>query len=71
MDSQATETFDPDIQAFFQECSKKLDECHDRHERLVKISRDITIESKVSEVYQSVCCILLYSPWARFTVFRE
>jgi len=38
--------FDPEVQAFFQICSKKLDEHNDRHERLVKLSRDITIESK-------------------------
>jgi len=38
--------FDPEVQAFFQMCSKKLDEHNDRHERLVKLSRDITIESK-------------------------
>ncbi len=38
--------FDAAIQAFFQECSKKLDDHNDRHERLVKLSRDITIESK-------------------------
>ena len=38
--------FDPEIQSFFRDCSKQLDTCHDRHERLVKLSRDITIESK-------------------------
>ena len=38
--------FDAVIQYFFQDCSKKLDEHNDRHERLVKLSRDITIESK-------------------------
>lgn len=38
--------FDVEVQAFFQECSKKLDEHNDRNERLVKLSRDITIESK-------------------------
>lgn len=32
--------------AQFQIYSKELDEKHDRHERLVKASRDITIESK-------------------------
>ncbi len=36
----------PEILAFFQDCSKQLDAHHDRHERLVKISRDITVESK-------------------------
>lgn len=30
----------------FSKISEELDEKHDRHERLVKISRDITIESK-------------------------
>jgi hypothetical protein len=30
----------------FREMSMELDEKHDRHERIVKISRDITIESK-------------------------
>ena len=45
---QVSESFDPEIQSFFQECSQKLDQIHDRHERLVKISRDITIDSKVN-----------------------
>jgi hypothetical protein len=40
------ESFDPEIQAFFSDCSKKLDTHHDRYERVVKLSRDITIESK-------------------------
>jgi len=40
------DNFDPQIQSFFLDCSKQLDTCHDRHERLVKLSRDITIESK-------------------------
>ncbi|EFX86564.1 hypothetical protein DAPPUDRAFT_307773 [Daphnia pulex] len=40
------ESFDPDIQSFFSDCSKKLDTHHDRYERVVKLSRDITIESK-------------------------
>ena len=43
---QTEESFDPVIQAFFYDCSKKLDTHHDRYERLVKLSRDITIESK-------------------------
>lgn len=30
----------------FQQYSRELDEKHDRYERLFKISRDITIESK-------------------------
>ena len=38
--------FDPEIQSFFRDCSKTLDAYHDRHERIVKQSRDITIESK-------------------------
>ncbi|XP_057375430.1 translin-associated protein X-like [Daphnia carinata] len=40
------ELFDPEIQSFFHDCSKKLDTHHDRYERIVKLSRDITIESK-------------------------
>lgn len=32
--------------AEFQNYQKELDNKHDRHERLVKLSRDITIESK-------------------------
>ncbi len=44
--NQTEEAFDPEIQAFFHDCSKKLDTHHDRYERLVKLSRDITIESK-------------------------
>lgn len=43
---QTEDSFDPAIQSFFTECSKKLDTHHDRYERLVKLSRDITIESK-------------------------
>lgn len=43
---QSEEVFDPEIQSFFSQCSKKLDTHHDRYERLVKLSRDITIESK-------------------------
>lgn len=39
------ETDNPTIQ-LFQTYSKELDDKHDRHERLVKASRDITIESK-------------------------
>jgi hypothetical protein len=34
------------VVAQFQIYSKELDDKHDRHERLVKASRDITIESK-------------------------
>lgn len=30
----------------FREFSRELDEKHDRYERIVKLSRDITIESK-------------------------
>jgi len=40
------DNFDPEVQSFFRDCSKQLDMKHDRHERLVKLSRDITIESK-------------------------
>lgn len=40
------DTCDQEILDFFIECSKKLDSHHDRYERLVKLSRDITIESK-------------------------
>ena len=40
------ESFDPEIQSFFYDCSKKLDTHHDRYERVVKLSRDITIDSK-------------------------
>lgn len=40
------ESFDPEILSFFHDCSKKLDTHHDRYERIVKLSRDITIESK-------------------------
>jgi len=52
--TQTNEAFDPEIQSFFQECSKKLDATHDRHERLVKLSRDITIESKVNQFSTSI-----------------
>lgn len=45
-DLKLEESFDPEVQSFFYECSNKLDTHHDRHERLVKLSRDITIESK-------------------------
>jgi hypothetical protein len=41
----AVDTSNPMI-AQFQIYSKELDDKHDRHERLVKASRDITIESK-------------------------
>lgn len=30
----------------FQQYAKEIDEKHDRHESIVKLSRDITIESK-------------------------
>jgi len=46
MGSTEVASFDPEIQSFFRDCSKQLDSGHDRHERLVKLSRDITIESK-------------------------
>lgn len=39
------ETENPTIK-LFQAYSLELDDKHDRHERLVKASRDITIESK-------------------------
>lgn len=34
------------IMKLFQDYSRELDDKHDRYERIVKISRDITIESK-------------------------
>lgn len=43
---ETEDTCNEEILSFFQDCSKKLDVHHDRHERLVKLSRDITIESK-------------------------
>lgn len=43
---QSDVSFDPIIQAFFRDCAGKLDTYHDRYERIVKLSRDITIESK-------------------------
>lgn len=40
------ETDSNEIMEQFKEMSRELDDKHDRHERIVKISRDITIESK-------------------------
>lgn len=34
------------VMVIFQQCSKELDDKQDRYERIVKIGRDITIESK-------------------------
>lgn len=39
------DTDNPILKAFSQ-IGTELDEKHDRHERIIKISRDITIESK-------------------------
>lgn len=41
-----TATVNQDVITLFQELRSHLDEQHDRYERLVKLSRDVTIESK-------------------------
>lgn len=42
----ATVPKESEVCAAFREYAAELDARHDRHERLVKISRDVTIESK-------------------------
>lgn len=34
------------VMVIFKQCSKELDDKHNRYERIVKFGRDITIESK-------------------------
>ncbi len=56
----------PVIQAF-REYQTELDSRHDKHERLVKLSRDVTIESKriIFLLHRYSRCIH-YSPYIKF-----
>lgn len=45
IDANAEDSDNPVIQSFYK-YSIELDDKHDRYERVVKLSRDITIESK-------------------------
>lgn len=50
------------ISQCFQEYQKELDCRHDKHERLVKLSRDVTIESK-----RAIFLMQRSSGWGNFT----